>query len=51
MSFVTILVFELSGSVLLEGDPCLEGNIADGKADPAACYQLSHWPGIFLAVF
>ena len=27
--------------VLLEADPCLEGDVADGEADPPASYQLS----------
>ena len=26
--------------VLIEADPCLEGELADGKADPPACLQL-----------
>ena len=26
--------------VLLKADPCLEGDVADGKADPSACLQL-----------
>ena len=26
--------------VLLKADPCIEGDVADGKADPAACHQL-----------
>ena len=26
--------------VLLKAYPCLEGDVADGKADPSACYQL-----------
>ena len=29
-----------SAGVLLEADPHLEGDVADGKADPPACYQL-----------
>ena len=27
--------------VLLKADPCLEGDVADGKADPLACLQLN----------
>ena len=26
--------------VLLKADPCLEGDVADGKSDPSACHQL-----------
>ena len=29
-----------SAGVLFEVDPCLEGNVAYGKPDPPACYQL-----------
>ena len=30
----------ISLHVLLKADPCLEGDAADGKADPFACHQL-----------
>ena len=26
--------------VLLEAEPCFEGDVADGEADPLACHQL-----------
>ena len=26
--------------VLLKDDPCLEGDVADGKAGPSVCHQL-----------
>ena len=26
--------------VLLEAEPCFEGDVADGDADPLACHQL-----------
>ena len=26
--------------VLLKADPCLEGDVADGQADPYGCHQL-----------
>ena len=28
--------------VLLKADPCLEGDVADGKADPHVFYQRGH---------
>ena len=27
--------------VLLKADPCLEGDVADGKADPSVCLQFN----------
>ena len=30
----------ISLNVLLNADPCLEGDVADGKADPSAYLQL-----------